>query len=121
MSCVRRADRPALTTRRAVHVMNAIAVGWGQCMLVVCIGDLFIDPAQVARVKGCVVRGVRRAAQVAGDRTIGLGREERRQRRDPREKELQDQRACQHWPEMPKLGNSRGIVIVSSFRLPVLL
>ena len=33
-------------------------------------------------------------AQVARDRIIGLRREMRRQRRDPREKEGQDQRAC---------------------------
>ena len=77
-----------------MHAMTAIAVGRGQRMLVVRIGDLFIDPAQVARVRSRVVRGVRTAAQVAGDRIIGLGRAVRRHRRGPREKELQDQRAC---------------------------
>ena len=55
--------------------MNAIAVGRGQRMLVVRIGDLFIDQVQVARMRLCVVRGVRTAAQVAGDHIVGLGRE----------------------------------------------
>ena len=98
MSCVGSADRPALTTRRAVHVTNAITVGRGQCMLVVlaqvCSGELFIDRARVARIRSCKVQGVRKAAQVAGDRIVGLGRGMRRHRRGPREKELQDQRAC---------------------------
>ena len=115
VSGIRRADRPALATRRAVHVMNTIAVGRGQSMLVVLTqvysGDPFIDRAQVARMRSCVLRGLRMAAQVAGDRIIGLGREmhAHRQRRDPREKELQDQRACHladAKPGMPKLGNS---------------
>ena len=46
VSCVRRDRQPALTTRRAVHVTNAITVGRDQCMLVlaeVCSGALFID------------------------------------------------------------------------------
>ena len=98
VSCVLRADRPALTTRRAVHVTNAITVWRGQCMLVVlaqvCSGELFIDRARVARIRSCTVQGVRKAAQVAGDRIIGRGRGMRRHRRGPREKELQDQRAC---------------------------
>ena len=105
VSCVRSDPQPALTSRRAVHATNAIAVGRGRCMLVVlaqvCSSELFIDRARVSRMRSCVVRGVRQAAQMAGGRIIGRGREMRRHRRDPREKELQDQRACQHWPEMP--------------------
>ena len=94
MSCARRAERPALTTRRAVHVTNAIPVGRGQRMLVVRIGDLFIDWARVVRMRSCVVRGVRAVVQVASDRIIDLGRAMRRHRHGPREKEVQDQRAC---------------------------
>ena len=73
---------------------NVIAVGRGQCMLVVRIGDLFIDWARVVRMRSCVVRGVRAVVQVASDRIIDLGRAMRRHRRGPREKEVQDQRAC---------------------------
>ena len=93
VSSARRADRPALTTCQAVRVTNAIAVGRGQCMLVMLAGELFIDPARIVRMRSCVVRGVRAVAQVAGDRIIGH-RRAMRLRRDPREKELQDQRAC---------------------------
>ena len=75
---------------------NAIAVGRCQGMLVVYSRALFIDGAQVVRTRSCVVRGLRKATHVARDRIIGLGREMHVhwQRRDPREKELQDQRAC---------------------------
>ena len=62
-----------------------------QRVLVVNSSDLFIDGAQVARIRSCEVR---KAAQVAGGRIVGRGRGMRRHRRDPREKELQDQRAC---------------------------
>ena len=64
-----------------------------QRMLVVNSSDLFIDGAQVSRIRSCEVC---KAAQVAGGRIIGLGRDAHahRHRRDPREKELQDQRAC---------------------------
>ena len=92
--------------------------------LVVHIGDLFIDRAQVARARSRVVRGVRTAAQVAEDRIIGLGRAMRRHRRDPREKELQDQHAC-HLAHAKasdaKLGNAIGRAppaIAHSFPFP---
>ena len=73
--------------------MYVIPVGRGQCMLVMLAGELFIDPARIVRMRSCVVRGVRAVARVAGDRIIGH-RRAMRLRRDPREKELQDQRAC---------------------------
>ena len=115
VSCVRSDPQPDLTSRRAVHAMNTITVGRGRCMLVVlaqvCSSELFIDRARVSRMRSCVVRGVRQAAQMAGGRIIGRRREMRRHRRDPREKELQDQRACH-------LAHARPGICIDEIRRP---